>query len=124
MRPRDRSIDLPPEAPRFAPSLFVAASVVSVTRPGRVIVNAGFKAFATDSGMPVPVRGVPPGACYSFMGDEHGAVDFDGEPPALGATVEFIASHCDPTVNLYPCFHVVRGNEVVDTWAIAARYGD
>jgi 3-hydroxy-D-aspartate aldolase len=118
------AIDLPPEAPRFAASLFVVASVVSATRPGRVIVNAGFKAFATDSGKPVPVHGVAPGARYSFMGDEHGAVDFEGDPPVLGATIEFITSHCDPTVNLYPCFHVVSGEEVVDTWGIAARYGD
>lgn len=109
---------------RFEPSLFVAATVVSAARRGRVIVNAGFKAFATDSGLPVPVRGAPAGATYSFMGDEHGAVDFTGEAPALGATIEFLTSHCDPTVNLYPAFHVVRGPDVVDRWPIAARYGN
>jgi len=109
---------------RFEPSLFVAATVVSSTRPGRVIVNAGFKAFATDSGLPVPVRGAPAGATYRFMGDEHGAVDFTGEAPALGATIEFLTSHCDPTVNLYPAFDVVRGPEIVDRWPILARYGN
>lgn len=117
------TLDLPPDAPRFAPSLFVAATVVSATRPGRVIVNAGFKAFATDSGRPVPVRGAPAGARYSFMGDEHGAVDFEGEAPVVGAVIEFVTSHCDPTVNLYPSFHVVREEEVVDQWPIVARYG-
>ncbi|QIG49990.1 DSD1 family PLP-dependent enzyme [Nordella sp. HKS 07] len=106
----------------FLPSLFVAASVVSANRPGCVIVNAGWKAFATDSGKPQPWRGTPPGASYRFMGDEHGAVDFEGDGPALGDTIEFLTSHCDPTVNLHPAFHVVRGEEVVDLWPIRARY--
>lgn len=107
----------------FAPSLFVAASVVSANRPGRVIVNAGWKAFATDSGKPEPRRGAPAGATYRFMGDEHGAVDFEGSGPSLGDTIEFLTSHCDPTVNLHPAFHVVRGEEVIDIWPIRARYG-
>ncbi len=106
----------------FLPSLFVAASVVSANRPGCVIVNAGWKAFATDSGKPRPLRGAPPGASYRFMGDEHGAVDFEGQGPALGDTIEFLTSHCDPTVNLYRAFNVVRGEEVVDQWPIQARY--
>ena len=107
----------------FQPALFVAASVVSAIRPGRVIVNAGWKAFATDSGMPVPRRGAPRNATYRYMGDEHGAVDFDGgDAPAPGTAIEFLTSHCDPTVNLYSRLHVVRGEEVVDVWPIRARY--
>lgn len=107
----------------FLPSLFVAASVVSANRPGRVVVNAGWKAFATDSGKPVALRGAPAGATFRFMGDEHGALDFEGGGgPALGATIEFLPSHCDPTVNLYSQFHVVRGEDVIDIWPIRARY--
>jgi 3-hydroxy-D-aspartate aldolase len=107
----------------FLPSLFVAATVVSVNRPGRVVVNAGWKAFAADSGMPVPVRGGPAHAEFRFMGDEHAALDFTGhDAPALGAIVEFLTSHCDPTVNLYSVFHVVRGDDVIDIWPIKARY--
>jgi 3-hydroxy-D-aspartate aldolase len=106
----------------FMPSLFVAATVVSANSPGRVIVNAGWKAFATDSGMPVALRGIPEGASYRYMGDEHGAVDFDGEAPPLGTTIEFLTSHCDPTVNLYAAYRVVREDEVIDLWPIQARY--
>ncbi len=106
----------------FAPSLFLAASVVSANHPGRVIVNAGLKAFATDSGKPEPRRGAPSGASYRFMGDEHGAVDFEGQAPGLGDTIEFLTSHCDPTVNLHAAYQVVRGEEVVDIWPIMARY--
>ena len=107
----------------FTPSLFVAATVVSANKPGRVVVNAGWKAFATDSGKPVALRGAPPGASFRFMGDEHGALDFEGDGgPAPGSIIEFLTSHCDPTVNLYSVFHVVRGDEVIDVWPIKARY--
>jgi 3-hydroxy-D-aspartate aldolase len=106
----------------FTPSLFVAASVVSANHPGRVIVNAGLKAFATDSGKPRPWRGAPTDATYRFMGDEHGAVEFDGQGPGLADTIEFLTSHCDPTVNLHSAFHVVRGDEIIDIWPINARY--
>lgn len=107
----------------FQPSLFVAASVVCANKPGRVVVNAGWKAFATDSGKPVALRGAPPGAVFRFMGDEHGALDFEGnEGPKIGSTVEFLTSHCDPTVNLYSRYHVVRGEHVIDVWPIRARY--
>lgn len=107
----------------YRPSLFVAATVVTSSRPGRVVVNAGFKAFATDSGKPRAVAGAPAGAEYRFMGDEHGALDFTtGEAPLPGATVLLLTSHCDPTVNLYGAFHVVRGDEVIDVWAIRGRH--
>jgi 3-hydroxy-D-aspartate aldolase len=118
-----RAISISESDNPFLPSLFVAASVVSANKPGRVVVNAGWKAFATDSGKPVALRGGPRGADFRFMGDEHGALDFEGgDGPALGSTIEFLTSHCDPTVNLYGAFHVVRGNEVIDVWPIRARY--
>jgi 3-hydroxy-D-aspartate aldolase len=118
-----RSISISESDNPFLPSLFVAATVVSANKPGRVVVNAGWKAFATDSGKPVALRGAPPGAEFRFMGDEHGALDFAGESaPVLGSTIEFLTSHCDPTVNLYGAFHVVRGDEVIDVWPIRARH--
>ena len=118
-----RAISISENDNPFAPSLFVAATVVSANKPGRVVVNAGWKAFAADSGKPVALRGAPRGADFRFMGDEHGALDFEGGGgPALGSTIEFLTSHCDPTVNLYGAFHVVRGDEVIDVWPIRARY--
>lgn len=106
----------------FTASLFVAAGIVSANRRHRVIVNAGLKALATDSGQPLPVRGAPAGSSYRFMGDEHGAIEFaQGIAPALGATVELLTSHCDPTVNLHARYQVVRGDIVVDVWPIVAR---
>ncbi len=108
----------------FTPSLFVAAAVVSANKPGTAIVNAGWRAFAADSGKPVPLRGAPVDAVYRYMGDEHGALDFGGSAagPRIGSIVEFLTSRCDPTVNLYTAFHVVRGDEVIDLWPIRSRY--
>ncbi|WP_119269628.1 DSD1 family PLP-dependent enzyme [Taklimakanibacter deserti] len=116
-------LPLSPDGNPFTTSLFVAAGVVTANRPDSVTVNAGFKALATDSGTPQPVRGIAQGASYRFMGDEHGVIDFDpGAPrPELGAVIELVTSHCDPTVNLHARYVVVRGDEVVDEWPILAR---
>lgn len=117
------SIPLTPDGNPFTPSLFVAASVVSANRPGRVVVNAGYKAFATDSGIPKPMRNAPFDSSYKFMGDEHGAVDFEAEAgqPSLGLTIEFLTSHCNPTVNLHRQFFIARGDGIIDEWPILAR---
>jgi 3-hydroxy-D-aspartate aldolase len=119
-----RAISISENDNPFQASLFVAATVVAVNTPNRVVVNAGWKAFAADSGKPAVLRGAPPGSDFRFMGDEHGALDWstDVARPKLGSTIEFLTSHCDPTVNLYGAFHVVRGEEVVDIWPIRARY--
>jgi len=111
-----------PEPNPFRSSLFVAAAVVSANRSNRVIINAGFKAFATDSGRPVPLRGAPADATYRFMGDEHGAIEFTTGPgPALGSIIELLTSRSDTTANLYAQYHVVRGGAIIDEWVIAAR---
>jgi D-serine deaminase-like pyridoxal phosphate-dependent protein len=119
------SITLAEDGPNpFVPSLFLRSQVVSRRHPNRVIVNAGFKAFATDSGKPVPHRGAPTGATYRYMGDEHGAVEWEGDAPApaLGDAIELLTSHCDPTVNLHRAYHVVDGDDVIDVWPIENGY--
>jgi len=115
-------IEFSPEPNPFRSSLFVAAAVVSVNRSDRVIINAGFKAFATDSGRPVPLRGAPANGRYRFFGDEHGAIEFTTGPrPALGSVIELLPSRSDTTVNLYDRYHVVQGEAIIDEWSIAAR---
>nr|MBC8242310.1 DSD1 family PLP-dependent enzyme [Alphaproteobacteria bacterium] len=37
------------------------------------------------------------------------------------AKIECVTPHCDPNVNLYNCYHVVRGDTLVDIWPVAAR---
>jgi D-serine deaminase-like pyridoxal phosphate-dependent protein len=110
-------------AQAFETSLLVDARVISASHPSLVTVDAGFKAFATEAGPPPVVSGAPDGSQYRFMGDEHGALipPKGVAPPALGEVVTFAAPHCDPTVNLYDAYHAVRGDTLVDIWAIEGR---
>ena len=107
----------------FQTSLMIDARVISANHPFMVTVDAGFKAFATEAGPPPILRGAPEGTAYRFLGDEHGAVvPPNGKtPPALGEVVTFAAPHCDPTVNLYDAYHVVRADTLVDIWSVQGR---
>jgi 3-hydroxy-D-aspartate aldolase len=109
--------------PPFAASLFVLASVVSANRQGFAVVNAGYKSFATEGGMPVVVSPKLAEAKYRLMGDEHGGIDYDSRSGTLkvGDAVEFLTPHCDPTINLYDRYHCIRGDTLVDIWPVDAR---
>jgi D-serine deaminase-like pyridoxal phosphate-dependent protein len=115
--------DLAGGAPPFETALVIDARVISANHAALVTVDAGFKAFATEAGAPPILKGAAPGSAYHFMGDEHGCViPPRGEtPPALGEVVTFVAPHCDPTVNLYEAYHVVRGDTLTAIWAIEGR---
>jgi len=109
-------------SPSFDVALLVQAAVVSVNQPGWVTVDAGTKAFATDSGVPLVAGGPLASAAYAFAGDEHGRLTVDaGRRPQLGDRVEFVTPHCDPTVNLHEVYHVVSGDTLVDIWPVDAR---
>jgi 3-hydroxy-D-aspartate aldolase len=107
----------------FEYALFVDARVVSSNTPGAATIDAGFKALATDGGLPVIVAGAPAGATYRFMGDEHGAViDRDGRHVwRNGDLVRLAVPHCDPTVNLYDSYHVFTGETLEAIWPVSAR---
>jgi D-serine deaminase-like pyridoxal phosphate-dependent protein len=109
------------DAPPFETSLFVLTRVVSANHPGTATTDAGLKAFSTDADAPLISFGPGPGATYSFFGDEYGRITVaDGDPIRLGDAVACVAPHCDPTVNLYGHYLVVRGGELVDRWPIAS----
>lgn len=104
--------------PRFGHALFVLTTVMSRPSASMAIVDAGLKASSVDSGMP-GVWGRP-GLAYTKASDEHGWLE--GEPsPALGEKVLLVPGHCDPTINLYDWYVVVRNGIVEDLWPITAR---
>lgn len=107
----------------FVPSLFVQASVVSASREGFAVVNAGYKSFATEGGMPRVASPRLTGASYKLMGDEHGGIEYNpkGGTLAIGDTVELLTPHCDPTINLYDRYHVVRADTLTAIWPVDAR---
>jgi D-serine deaminase-like pyridoxal phosphate-dependent protein len=110
-------------APPFETALFGATSVVSVNAAGYVTTDGGLKCFATDGPAPEVAGGAPPGSRYAFFGDEHGKLILPegASRPPLGALVECVTPHCDPTANLHDFYHVVRGDTLVDIWPIDAR---
>lgn len=121
-----RDNDEAPGAPRFANALFVKSQVMS-RGESHVVVDAGHKSHALDSGPPaVWQRRLVVAGCS----DEHavlraapGAVA--AELPALGETVWLVPGHCDPTVNLHDSLVAVRGGlaagVVAAVWPIEAR---
>ena len=107
--------------PGYDTSLLIDARVVSANTPGLGTIDAGFKAMATDGGPPTVLSGAPKDAAFHFMGDEHGLVLFGDVSPLIGEIVTLAVPHCDPTVNLYDFYHVVRGDTLVDMWRIEGR---
>ena len=100
----------------FYHAMTILATVVSANHDSFVTVDAGFKAFSTDRPFgPEPVHG---NAKYRWGGDEFGYLDTN---LALGDRIEFIAPHCDPTVNLYDRIYVCRGETVEAVWPVMGR---
>lgn len=116
---RNRDRDDKPVS-EFGNALFVLATVMSGTVPGRRVVDAGTKALSTDSGMPV-VHGLP-GVAYVQANDEHGRLKVTGEVvPAVGEKIRIVPGHVDPTVNLHDWYVGVRRDHVECLWPVSTR---
>jgi D-serine deaminase-like pyridoxal phosphate-dependent protein len=117
------AVELAPGATPFRTSLTIAARVISANQPDLAVLDAGFKAMATDAGPALVASGASADATYQFMGDEHGGLRFapGAGRPAVGDLVTLVAPHCDPTVNLHDWFHVMQNGRLVDIWPIDAR---
>ncbi len=105
----------------FEIALSVAATAISQPLAQAVTVDAGFKAFASDTVNPEPLD--MPGGRFRFGGDEHGIVILPegNQEPLLGSVQRFVTPHCDPTVNLYDHYWVHRDGQAHSMWPIAAR---
>jgi D-serine deaminase-like pyridoxal phosphate-dependent protein len=112
---------LAPDELAFEQSLFVVTMVMSAAVAGHIVVDAGLKAFAFDSGPPLVESAA--GLAYVKASDEHGvvAVAHDTARPALGERLWMIPGHCDPTVNLYDWLIGVRAGRVETLWPVSAR---
>ena len=105
----------------FEPALFVLTTVLSRPVAGQVTVDAGYKASATDH---QPAEPWALGdVSYRFAGDEHGILTLTApeRPIAIGDRLLLLPGHCDPTVNLYDRYWVVRDDRLTDQWPVAAR---
>lgn len=107
----------------FAQSLFVLTTVMSRARAEGAVVDAGHKAVAVDSGLPLVWQ--RPGVRYVGASDEHGTLAIAPESiaPVLGEKLRLVPGHCDPTVDHFDWYVGVRGGRVECLWPIAARGG-
>jgi D-serine deaminase-like pyridoxal phosphate-dependent protein len=107
----------------FGPALRLLTTVISRNHKGFVTVDAGLKSFYKDGGIPKIIRSESSRMTYNWFGDEYGMVlcPDDSEIPPIGTVLELVTSHCDPTINLFNHFYLIRGTEVVGVWPIDLR---
>lgn len=109
---------------KFKQSLYVAATVASRNMGSRrLVLDAGLKAIAYDTGPP-QVDGWPEGsATIEGGGDEHTIVHVHQGTalPAPGEQLLLVPGHCDPTVNLHDHLIGLRGGKVEAVWPVAGR---
>lgn len=114
----------------FRPAVAVLATVVSVSRRGYAVADAGLKALGMDHGNPTI-----DGAVVWFCSDEH--VTFapveGASVPRVGDRVLVWPAHVDPTLAMHERLEVIAGPlprtvdaglldaEVVDAWPIDLR---
>lgn len=112
-----------PQAPVFEHALTLLTTVMSRRRDAdseRATLDAGLKAFSTDSG---PAQPAFTGWRVRGVSDEHTVLDRSGDGPALavGDKVHLVPGHVDPTVNLHEWIVAVRHDRVEAVWPIEAR---
>jgi D-serine deaminase-like pyridoxal phosphate-dependent protein len=109
----------------FQPAMTLLTSVISANHNTHVTVDAGTKALYKEATHPQIIRqnGI---SCddlsyeWHYFGDEHGKVS-GNNLPSVGAVIEMIVPHCDPTINLHDKFYVIEDDIVVAVWDIALR---
>ncbi len=108
-------------APPFRHALFVRATVMSAPHPGLAVIDAGHKAVAVDSGLPLVWQ--RPGVTYAGASDEHGtlALQAGAEPFEIGEQVMLVPGHCDPTVDRHDWYVGIRDGRIERLWPVAAR---
>ena len=96
---------------------------ISSPRIGTAVVDAGHKAIAIDSGLPLVWN--RPDLRYVGASDEHGKIAFEptASPPDPGERLWLTPGHCDPTVDRFDWYVVIKNKRVHGLWPVAARGG-
>src|SRR5690625_1046776 len=105
-------------------ALLLRTSVVNNKVDGQLTINAGFKSFATDGPLARTYGEPYEQHQYQLYGDEFGRIVLSSgqsSDHALGTHVDLVTPHCDPTINLHDCYHIIDGDTVIDIWPIAGR---
>lgn len=100
----------------FRQALYLLTTVVSVSPRGFVVSNAGLKALGMDHGFP----SVDGGGEVLVVSDEHTTFT-PVDDVSIGDLVRLVPAHVDPTIAYHPRMHVVRDDEILDTWPVDLR---
>ena len=106
----------------------VMATVVSTAVAGRAMIDAGSKTLSSD------LLGSGPKTGYGYvaeapdvrlfkLNEEHGHLDITGSSHQfhVGEVLTVIPNHVCTCVNMHDEVFLVRGEEVVGSWRVAAR---
>jgi D-serine deaminase-like pyridoxal phosphate-dependent protein len=106
----------------------VLVTVVSTAVPGRAIIDAGSKTFSSDPLGSGPKSGhglvvEAPDAKLIKLNEEHGYLDITNSTHhfEVGETVSVIPNHVCTCVNMHDEVFLLRDEEVVGSWRVAAR---
>lgn len=106
----------------------ILTTVVSA-RPGHIIVDGGSKTFSSD-GVAIPgevsygVVREAPGAHFYKMNEEHGYIDLrnaERKDFLVADRIRVLPNHICVAMNLHEQVYGIRGDQVVETWKVAAR---
>ena len=103
--------------------LRMLVTVVSTSKPGQAIVDAGMKAFTSYPPMPHGYCLEHPEIFFKGMSVEHGHLDIAASEHkfTVGETLSFIPLHGGMTTNLHDRLFAIRNDEVVEEWKVAGR---
>ena len=103
--------------------LRVVVTVVSTSKPGQIIVDAGQKAFTSYPPTPYGYCVEHPEIWIKGMSVEHGHVDITESTHEfrVGDVLSFIPQHGGMTTNLHNRSNAVRDGQVEETWDVAGR---
>lgn len=99
----------------FEKALTVMGTVIHKSH-SYAVANCGLKSFGMDHGNPE----IDGGHQVWYLSDEH--ITFTpASEVKIGDHVRVFPAHTDPTVAYHERIHVVRGEDVLDTWAVDMR---
>jgi D-serine deaminase-like pyridoxal phosphate-dependent protein len=122
----DRQLVALGASPPHGVAMAVAATVISTTVDGQVVIDAGAKSLTKD--LPAYLQGygvLPayPDGVIERVFDYHGVVSFPAGAarPSLGEVVAVVPNHACPVVDLCDYFIASRSGSTIGRWPVDAR---
>jgi D-serine deaminase-like pyridoxal phosphate-dependent protein len=105
----------------------VLTTVISTAVPGHAMVDAGSKTISSDTLGSGPMKGYGyvegnPATSLLKLNEEHGYLDTSqGRRFQMGEVLTVIPNHVCTCINMHDEVFLVRGEQVIGSWKVAAR---